>query len=69
MRITQRADFGMLAQVFSEQLKMKKVRVLQFAYAHGALSSSWLLDEGKSADRRLRITAMIGQVLAISAHC
>lgn len=54
-----------LAQIFSERLQVNKKRVLQFAFAHGALSSSWQLDEGKRDDRRRRITELIGQVLAI----
>ena len=52
-----------LAQTFSERLKVDRKRILQFAYAHGGLSSSWQLDDGENPQRRLRITSLIGEQL------
>lgn len=52
-----------LAEVFAERLQTDKKRVLQFAYAHGGLSSSWQADDGENPKRRLRITDLIGGLL------
>jgi len=52
-----------LAEVFAERLQTDKKRVLQFAYAHGGLSSSWQLDDGENPQRGLRITNLIGGLL------
>jgi len=52
-----------LAQIFSDRLKLDPRRVLQFAYAHGGLSSSWQLDDGENPARRLLITGVIGSLL------
>ncbi len=52
-----------LAEVFAERLQTDRKRVLQFAYAHGGLSSSWQLDAGENPQRRLRITNLIGELL------
>lgn len=51
------------AQIFADRLKVEKKRILQFAYAHGGLSSSWQLDDGEDPQRRLRITSLIGTLL------
>lgn len=52
-----------LAEIFSRRLNVEVRRVLEFAFAYGALSSAWQLDEGGSPQRRLRITALIETVL------
>ncbi len=52
-----------LAELFAARLQTDVKRVLQFAYAHGGLSSSWQLDDGKDPQRRLRITNLIGGLL------
>lgn len=53
----------LLAEIFSERLKIDKLRILKFAYAHGGLSASWQLDDGENPQRRIRITSIIETLL------
>lgn len=53
----------LMATIFSEKLNIDKNRILKFAYAHGGLSSSWQLDDGKNPERRLRITSLIESLI------
>jgi len=52
-----------LVNIFSERLKTHRRRILEFAYVHGGLSSSWQLDDGENPQRRLRITYLIETLL------
>ncbi|SLM49777.1 putative Streptomycin 3''-kinase [Nitrospira japonica] len=58
-----RERIDLLATIFSERLQVDRLRILQFAYAHGSLSASWHIDDGESPQWRLHMTSLIEKLL------
>lgn len=52
-----------MASVYADRLKVSEKRILQFAFAHGGLSSAWQLEDGQIPERRPRLTEIIGKLL------
>jgi len=62
-RVETKSRIELIAEIFSERLNVNKHRILEFAYAHGGLSSSWQLDSGENPKRQLRMTSLIETLL------
>lgn len=52
-----------VCSAFSGRFKMDPVRILEFAFTYGCLSSCWAIDDGLNPDRRWRIAKMIFSML------
>lgn len=52
-----------MAEIYSQRLKVDRMRILKFAYAHGGLSMSWQLDCHDNPARRMRITKILDKVI------
>jgi len=49
--------------IYSKQLKMDRMRVLEFAFAYGCLSAAWHIEDGQSPDDTLQIARKIQLLL------
>lgn len=60
--VEQRNRIDWMAEFYSDVFKIEKKRILQFAFAFGALSAAWQIEDGQVPERRPRIAKMIGEM-------
>lgn len=56
-----------MCDIFSTRLQIDPLRILEFAFAYGCLSSAWCLEDGQNPERRIRISTLLQRAISASS--